>query len=72
MVVLASSSDAGGGIGSWDLHTGTEQIRYKSLSSPGHGLVSVGDRFLASSQLRDAATSSGSVFFWSWSKVVFC
>ncbi|XP_058756704.1 protein ROOT INITIATION DEFECTIVE 3-like [Vicia villosa] len=68
VVVLASSSDASGGIGCWDLHTGTEQIRYKSLSSPGHGLVSVGDRFLASSQLRDASTSSGSVFFWSWSK----
>lgn len=68
VVVLASSSDAGGGIGCWDLHTGSEQIRYKSLSSPCHGLTSIGDRFLASSQLRDTATSAGSVFFWSWSK----
>lgn len=68
VVVLASSSDASGGIGCWDLNTGSEQIRYKSFSSPSHGLVSVGDRFLASSQLRDASTSSASVFFWSWSK----
>ncbi|RDX70085.1 Protein ROOT INITIATION DEFECTIVE 3, partial [Mucuna pruriens] len=63
-VVLASSS-VDGGIGCWDLHTGAEQLRYKSCSSPSHGLVSVGARFIASSHYRE---TSGSVFFWSWSK----
>ncbi|XP_061344282.1 protein ROOT INITIATION DEFECTIVE 3-like isoform X2 [Gastrolobium bilobum] len=66
-VVVASSSDDGG-IGCWELETGAEQLRYKSCSSPSHGLVSVGGRFLASSQIRDPSESSGSVFFWSWSK----
>ncbi|KAJ1435393.1 WD40/YVTN repeat-like-containing domain superfamily [Sesbania bispinosa] len=66
-VVLASSS-VDGGIGCWDLKTGAEQLRYKSCSSPSHGLVSVGAHFLASSQLRDPSASSGSVFYWSWSK----
>ncbi|KAK7257969.1 hypothetical protein RIF29_32320 [Crotalaria pallida] len=66
-VVLASSS-VDGGIGCWDLRTGAEHLRYKSCSSPTHCLVSVGGRFLASSQLRDPTASSGSVFFWSWNK----
>ncbi|KAB1220216.1 Protein ROOT INITIATION DEFECTIVE 3 [Morella rubra] len=66
-VVLASSSlDAG--IGCWDLQTGAEQLRYKSCASPPHGLVCVGQRFLASSQLRDPSASSGSILYWSWSK----
>ncbi|KAL2329772.1 hypothetical protein Fmac_017353 [Flemingia macrophylla] len=64
-VVLASSS-VDGGIGCWDLHTGVEQLRYKSCSSPSHGLVAVGPRFIASSQIRNA--SPGHVLFWSWSK----
>lgn len=67
-VVLASSSIDGGGIGCWDLQTGAEQLRYKSSSSPCHGLVSVGGRFLASTQLKDPSATSASVFFWSWSK----
>ncbi|WVZ04556.1 hypothetical protein V8G54_017902 [Vigna mungo] len=67
-VVLASSS-LDGGIGCWDLHTGAEQLRYKSCSSPSHGLVAVGPRFIASSQLREPSATSGSVLFWSWSKV---
>ncbi|ESW11388.1 hypothetical protein PHAVU_008G025800 [Phaseolus vulgaris] len=66
-VVLASSS-VDGGIGCWDLHTGAEQLRYKSCLSPSHGLVSVGSRFIASSQLRETSATSGSVLFWSWSK----
>ncbi|XP_047167518.1 protein ROOT INITIATION DEFECTIVE 3 [Vigna umbellata] len=66
-VVLASSS-LDGGIGCWDLHTGAEQLRYKSCSSPSHGLVAVGPRFIASSQLREPSATSGSVLFWSWSK----
>ncbi|XP_068500892.1 protein ROOT INITIATION DEFECTIVE 3-like [Phaseolus vulgaris] len=66
-VVLASSS-VDGGIGCWDLHTGAEQLRYKSCLSPSHGLISVGSRFIASSQLRETSATSGSVLFWSWSK----
>ncbi|GKV10243.1 hypothetical protein SLEP1_g21636 [Rubroshorea leprosula] len=66
-VVIASSSDDAG-IGCWDLRTGAEKLRYKTCASPPHGLVSVGGRFLASSQLREPSASSGSVLFWSWSK----
>ncbi|XP_020211750.1 protein ROOT INITIATION DEFECTIVE 3 [Cajanus cajan] len=66
-VVLASSS-VDGGIGCWDLHTGAEQLRYKSCSSPSHGLVAVGPRFIASSQIREPPAAPGSVLFWSWSK----
>ncbi|KAK7340711.1 hypothetical protein VNO77_21421 [Canavalia gladiata] len=67
-VVLASTSVDGGTIGCWDLHTGAEHLRYKSCSSPSHGLLPVGSRFIASSQLRESSASSGSVLFWSWSK----
>ncbi|KAK7335969.1 hypothetical protein VNO80_28134 [Phaseolus coccineus] len=66
-VVLALPS-VEGVIGCWDLHTGAEQLRYKSCLSPSHGLISVGSRFIASSQLRETSTTSGSVLFWSWSK----
>lgn len=65
-VVLASSS-VDGGIGCWDLHTGAEQLRYKSCSSHPHGLVAVADRCIAVSQIRESS-SSGYVLFWSWSK----
>lgn len=64
--MASSSLDAG--IGCWDLQTGAEQLRYKSCASPPHGLVCVGQRFLASSQLRDPSASSGSILYWSWSK----
>ncbi|WJX10489.1 hypothetical protein P8452_01206 [Trifolium repens] len=66
-VVLASSS-VDDGIGCWNIHTGAEQPRYKSCSSPFHGLVFLGPRFLASSQLQHSSSTSGSVFFWSFSK----
>ena len=69
MEVLVASSSAEAGISCWDLQSGAERLRYKSCASPRHGLVCVGQRFLASSQLRDSKTSSGSVFYWSWSKV---
>lgn len=64
--MVSSSVDAG--IGCWDLQSGAEQLRYKSCASPRHGLVCVGQRFLASSQLRNASASSGSVLYWTWSK----
>ncbi|KAJ7958170.1 protein ROOT INITIATION DEFECTIVE 3-like [Quillaja saponaria] len=66
VVVASSSTDAG--IGCWELTTGAEQLRYKSCASPPHGLVCVGGRFLASSQLRESSASSGSILYWSWSK----
>ncbi|XP_065847925.1 protein ROOT INITIATION DEFECTIVE 3 [Euphorbia lathyris] len=66
-VVIASSS-IDGGIGCWDLQTGAEHLRYKSCASPSHGLTCVGHRFLASSQMREAQASSGSIVYWSWSK----
>ncbi|KAI3506112.1 hypothetical protein L1887_28468 [Cichorium endivia] len=66
-VVIASSSIEAG-IGCWDLRSGAEHLRYRSCASPAHGLVSVAGRFIASSQLRDSSSSSGSVLFWSWNK----
>lgn len=66
--VIASSS-IDGGIGSWDLKTGIEQLRFKSCASPAHGLTAVGEKFLAASQLRKESASSGSIFYWSWNKV---
>ncbi|CAF2110506.1 hypothetical protein HID58_081777 [Brassica napus] len=65
-VIASSSFDCG--IGSWDLKTGNEQLRFKQCASPSHGLTAVGEKFLAASQLRNASGSSGSVFFWSWNK----
>ncbi|KAL8216347.1 hypothetical protein R6Q57_023184 [Mikania cordata] len=66
-VVIASSSTEAG-IGCWDLCSGAEHLRYRACASPSHGLVSVAGRFLASSQIRDSSSSSGSVLFWSWNK----
>ncbi|XAR61901.1 hypothetical protein NMG60_11016447 [Bertholletia excelsa] len=66
LVIASSPIDAG--IGCWDLHSGAEHLRFRSCISPPHGLVSVGGRFLASSQLREPSASSGSVLYWSWNK----
>ncbi|KAL5558834.1 hypothetical protein UlMin_035045 [Ulmus minor] len=68
MEVVVASSSVDAGVGCWDLNTGAEQLRYKSCASPPHGLVCVGNRFLASSQHRDTSASTGSVLYWSWSK----
>ncbi|KAG6591385.1 Protein ROOT INITIATION DEFECTIVE 3, partial [Cucurbita argyrosperma subsp. sororia] len=68
MVLLVASSSIDLGIGCWDLHTGAEQLRYKSCASPAHGLVCVGERFLACSLLRDPASTAGSVLYWSQCK----
>ncbi|EXB71793.1 WD repeat-containing protein 18 [Morus notabilis] len=68
MEVVVASSSVDAGIGCWDLQSGAEQLRYKSCASPRHGLVCVGRRFLASSQLRNSSASSGSVLYWTWSK----
>ncbi|XP_054819626.1 protein ROOT INITIATION DEFECTIVE 3 isoform X2 [Prosopis cineraria] len=66
VVLAASSVDAG--IGCWDLQSGAEQLRYKTCASAPHGLINVGSRFLASSQIRDSSATSGLVLYWSWSK----
>ncbi|KAL7117048.1 hypothetical protein ACP275_03G046500 [Erythranthe tilingii] len=66
LVIASSSTDVG--ISCWDLHTGAEHLRFKSCASPPHGVASVAGRFLASSQLRDSKSSSGSIFYWSWNK----
>ena len=63
-----ASSSMDGTVGCWDIHTGAEQLRYKSCLSPSHGLISIAGRFLASSQIRESSTS-GSVLYWSWHKV---
>ncbi|XP_010263521.1 PREDICTED: protein ROOT INITIATION DEFECTIVE 3-like [Nelumbo nucifera] len=68
MEVVIASSPVDAGIGCWDLHSGAEQLRYRSCTSTPHGLACVGQRFLASSQLRDSSSSSGSILYWSWSK----
>ncbi|GAB4845533.1 hypothetical protein Ancab_038938 [Ancistrocladus abbreviatus] len=67
MEVVVASSSIDASIGCWDVQTGNEQLQYKSCASPRHGLVSVGNNFLASSQLRDSSTS-GSILYWSWHK----
>ncbi len=69
MEVVVASSSVDAGIGCWELQTGAEQHRYKPCASPPHGLVCVGQRFLASSQLSEPSASSGSILYWSWSKV---
>ncbi|KAL6317298.1 hypothetical protein AAG906_030051 [Vitis piasezkii] len=67
--VVVASSPVDAGISCWDLQSGAEHLRHRSCASPPHGLVCVADRFLASSQLRDSSSSSsGSIFYWSWSK----
>ncbi|KAK9271064.1 hypothetical protein L1049_026653 [Liquidambar formosana] len=68
MEVVIASSPIDAGISCWDLHSGAEQLRYRSCASTPHGLTCVGQRFLASSQLRDSSSSSGSVLYWSWNK----
>ncbi|XP_060199419.1 protein ROOT INITIATION DEFECTIVE 3 [Lycium barbarum] len=66
LVMASSPTDAG--IGCWELRTGAEHLRYRTCSSPSHGLTCVGGRFLASSQLRETKSSSGSILYWSWNK----
>ncbi|GJV38529.1 protein root initiation defective 3 [Tanacetum coccineum] len=68
VVIASSSSSAEAGIGCWELRSGAENLRYRSCSSPSHGLISVGGRFLASSQLKDSSSNSGSILYWSWNK----
>ncbi|XP_073003075.1 protein ROOT INITIATION DEFECTIVE 3-like [Typha latifolia] len=68
-VVMASSSSPDAEIVSWDLRSGIEQLRYRNCSSTRHGLISVGGRFIASSQSRGTATAATApIFFWSWDK----
>jgi len=70
MELIVASSSVDSAIGSWDLRSGSEQLRYRSSASAPHGLLSVSGRFLASSQLRDSTNSSSShILFWSWDKV---
>ncbi|KAK9697896.1 hypothetical protein RND81_08G068000 [Saponaria officinalis] len=68
MEVVIASSAIDGRVSGWDLQNGKVLLRYKSCSSPPHGLVSVGGRFLASSQLCDSSASSASLLYWSWHK----
>ncbi|PIA52352.1 hypothetical protein AQUCO_01000305v1 [Aquilegia coerulea] len=68
MELVIASSPLDSGICCWDLESGAEQLRYKSCNSSVHGLICVGGRFLASSQVRDKAASSGSILYWSWNK----
>ncbi|KAM7521004.1 hypothetical protein LguiB_019966 [Lonicera macranthoides] len=66
--VVIASSQIDAGISCWDLQSGAEHLRYRSCTSPPHGLVTVGGRFLASSQVRESSSSSGSILYWSWNK----
>eukprot|EP00268_Persea_americana_P036723 TRINITY_DN3624_c1_g1_i1.p1 TRINITY_DN3624_c1_g1~~TRINITY_DN3624_c1_g1_i1.p1 ORF type:complete len:226 (-),score=36.74 TRINITY_DN3624_c1_g1_i1:2581-3258(-) len=68
VVMVSSPVDAG--ISCWGLRSGKEHLRHRSCTSPPHGLVSIGGRFLASSQLRNSSSSSStaSVLYWSWNK----
>ncbi|XP_042056724.1 protein ROOT INITIATION DEFECTIVE 3-like [Salvia splendens] len=67
--IIIASSPTDAGVSCWDLRTGAEHLRYRSCASPLHGLTSVAGRFLASSQVRDAKSStSGSILYWSWNK----
>ncbi|KAM1669529.1 hypothetical protein ACFX2K_043626 [Malus domestica] len=60
MELVVASSFVEAGIGCWDLFTGAEQLCYKLYASPPHGLICVGERFLASYQLREPSASSSS------------
>lgn len=62
-----ASSSMDSGVSCWEADTGRELLRYKSCLSPPHGLVSVGGRFFASSQLR-TSSASGSLLYWSLHK----
>ncbi|XP_073526417.1 uncharacterized protein [Phyllobates terribilis] len=68
--VIFASSSVDGGVGCWGVESGNPILRYKNCCSPPHGLVTVGRRFLASSQHRESSTtsSSGSVHYWSLHK----
>ncbi|CAM8878311.1 unnamed protein product [Rhodiola kirilowii] len=68
--VIIASSPVYDGISCWELSTGEEILRYRGCASPPHGLICVGQRFLASSQLRNpnSNSGSGSVLYWSWTK----
>ncbi|XP_058087057.1 protein ROOT INITIATION DEFECTIVE 3-like [Magnolia sinica] len=66
LVLASSPRDAG--ISCWDLRSGAELLRYRSCSSPPHGLASIGCRFLVSSQLQDSSSSTPSLLYWSWNK----
>ncbi|KNA03376.1 hypothetical protein SOVF_209790 isoform B [Spinacia oleracea] len=66
--------EVNGGVGRFDLDVIPEKYckegtpsSYKTCLSPPHGLISVGGRFLASSQLRESSTS-GLIHYWSWNK----
>lgn len=65
---MIASSPTDAGISCFDLLSGAEHLRYRTCASPPHSLISVGGRYLAASQVRDAAANSGSVFYWSWNK----
>ncbi|KAM1134029.1 hypothetical protein ACFX19_043914 [Malus domestica] len=60
MELVVASSFVEAGIGFWDLFTGAEQLCYKLYASTPHGLICVGERFLASYQLREPSASSSS------------
>ncbi|CAM8918992.1 unnamed protein product [Rhodiola kirilowii] len=66
--VILASSPVDAGISCWKLSTGEELLRHRGCASPPHGLICVAQRFLASSQLREHSSTSGSVLFWSWNK----
>ncbi|KAL9673157.1 hypothetical protein QQ045_029410 [Rhodiola kirilowii] len=66
--VILASSPVDAGISCWKLSTGEELLRHRGCTSPPHGLICVAQRFLASSQLREHSSTSGSVLFWSWNK----
>lgn len=68
LVLASSPTDMG--ISCWDLRSGSEHLRFRSCSSPPHGLTSVAGRFIASSQVRESKSSSGSILYWSWNKVL--
>lgn len=68
--VILASSPIDAGISCWKLSTGEELLRHKGCASPSHGLICVAQRFIVSSQIRDNPSSSGSVLYWSWNKVV--
>ncbi|XP_028787118.1 protein ROOT INITIATION DEFECTIVE 3-like [Neltuma alba] len=68
MEVALAASFVDADVDCWDLRWGAEQLRYKTCASTPHGLVSVGSRFLASSQIRDSSANAGLVLYWSWSK----
>lgn len=64
-MLVASPVDAG--ITGWDLATGAQRVHLRSCASPRHGLTTVGQHFVAASQIQKTS-AGGALTYWEWNK----